>query len=609
MYRYVCLVWDRHDEQATAAAHAISDMIATNASAPGLSPCYTKDGFLLYRGAQDTAPIVAERESGRTGACIVFGSLFDRSHSNDRPTPIRSLDTCALDDIISNHGQAIGQRYWGRYLIFVADFASETKIVIPDIFGSTTCYHCTIDGVTILFSNFCDIMNVPGLDRRLSTDHIKVLLTATPDESPNTGIRGVRKVPHGYYLRLTNHAEELGFVWTMREAVDRELRAGDDTAAARLREAILSSVYGHLSGHDRLLVKLSGGLDSNIILAAARHVRPDTEILCVHASFNDPAADEAALAELGARRAGARFVNILYGYDAFSYSRLFDQPLIPEKISSYYQKCIYDEAKRQYDAFGATIVLSGHGGDEIFLPPVGTYIAADYMRRYGFSSGLPSVLLDAARHGSESVFRTLLCAIQYGLCHKPHAKLYRSVLEGNSYIPPELFEGMDAEQLTHGWLKELRGLPPAKFVHTKIVSHGARSSITYNSQSYFNEVIPLYSQPLIETALGIPSYQLALNGRGRGLVRKAFDDLVPLEIVWRESKATGDQFMSQVVYSQRDFIRSILLDGWLVKNRFLDGAVIEKALDESTISLNDDNAYLLHFVEVEAWVQQWLSNP
>lgn len=608
MYRYLCLVWDRQDQQATEAARHITTAIsAKNKSTTALSSHHSTNGFALYWYSDDSNPIILERDNGKAGTCIIFGTTFDKNCPTGKSIPVRSFDRPALDDIIDNHGKNIGRQYWGRYLFLIANPVSKITAVIPDVYGAIPCYYIHIDGVTIFFSNFRDLPHIAGFDRSIRTDYIKSLLTATPDESPNTGICGIWKIPHGYRLCLENADTRADFIWTPREYVDQARHASEDSAASALRDSILSAVHGHLSGHNKLLMRLSGGLDSNIVLAAARHVRPDIEILCVHSSFNDPAADEADLAELGARRANARFVKILYDCDTFSYSDLFEQPPSPERNESYYQKCIYDKVKLHYDEFGATAVFTGHGGDEIFLPPIGTYIAADFVRHHGLSTGLPSILLDSARHGSDSVFRTLLRAVQYGMFHKPEAKLYRSVLAGNSYIPGELFEGVDAELLAHGWLKQLPNLPPAKFVHTKIISHGARHYINYGSASYFNEIIPLYSQPIIETALAIPSYQLALNGRGRGLVRKAFEDIVPSAIVWRESKATGDKFMSRVVYSQRDFIRSALLDGWLVKHGYLNGKAIEMALDESTISLHDDNAHLLHFVEVEAWVQQWLT--
>jgi asparagine synthase (glutamine-hydrolysing) len=109
----------------------------------------------------------------------------------------------------------------------------------------------------------------------------------------------------------------------------------------------------------------------------------------------------------------------------------------------------------------------------------------------------------------------------------------------------------------------------------------------------------------MELCLRVPMYTLLRDGVNRSLARAAFRDCVPIEIIRRESKAGGaSNFMSQVRRSL-PFIRELLLDGILVRERI----VIRSALEAHFSSNRPTNIRtfwpVLTCIIAEIWARKW----
>ncbi len=118
-------------------------------------------------------------------------------------------------------------------------------------------------------------------------------------------------------------------------------------------------------------------------------------------------------------------------------------------------------------------------------------------------------------------------------------------------------------------------------------------------------ISPLLSQPLVELCLRIPSYTHFHEGRDRGLARRAFADAVPTPILARTWKDRVPGFPEEILRVNLPHIREMLLEGILVRERYLDRAALETALTGAALEATASVGEILDHMLVEAWLRSW----
>jgi asparagine synthase (glutamine-hydrolysing) len=120
----------------------------------------------------------------------------------------------------------------------------------------------------------------------------------------------------------------------------------------------------------------------------------------------------------------------------------------------------------------------------------------------------------------------------------------------------------------------------------------------------------LFSQPLIELCLRIPSYVWISGGRDRSLARDAFARDLPAVIVRRTQKGAIDRHNRKLMDRNEAFLREMLLDGLLVKEGLLDRSRLERLLSRASVALDFEyNEVLRHHLCTEIWLRRWASLP
>ncbi len=120
--------------------------------------------------------------------------------------------------------------------------------------------------------------------------------------------------------------------------------------------------------------------------------------------------------------------------------------------------------------------------------------------------------------------------------------------------------------------------------------------------------MPLLSQPLVELCLRIPTYLLIKSGRDRALARLAFERDLPTEIVRRRAKGRADQHVRNILDANLDFVRELLLDGFLVRRGLLDRAALDLYLTRSRSPADFQYSEILQeHACTEAWLRSRLT--
>jgi asparagine synthase (glutamine-hydrolysing) len=165
-----------------------------------------------------------------------------------------------------------------------------------------------------------------------------------------------------------------------------------------------------------------------------------------------------------------------------------------------------------------------------------------------------------------------------------------------------------ADRFLHPWLKQSRRIAPGS--HALLFGLIAVTSATYHSPFSRSQdplrVSPLVGQPLLETALGIPTHLHCKYGQDRAVARAAFADVLPQEILQRGlGKGGPGLWVKNVAERNAGFLREFLLDGILVQRRLIDRTKLETVLSpriaKSTVIVAD----ILAKLYIEAWLLGW----
>jgi asparagine synthase (glutamine-hydrolysing) len=114
---------------------------------------------------------------------------------------------------------------------------------------------------------------------------------------------------------------------------------------------------------------------------------------------------------------------------------------------------------------------------------------------------------------------------------------------------------------------------------------------------------PYSHRPLVEFLLAIPADQLCRPGEPRRLMRRAFHDLLPPEVVARRSKAS---FTGEFLKSLRLVARELLADTrplLTVERGYVNRKEVRERLERMTQSLSCNESQLRMIVLLELWLR------
>jgi asparagine synthase (glutamine-hydrolysing) len=194
--------------------------------------------------------------------------------------------------------------------------------------------------------------------------------------APLTTVKDVLALPAGHYLVVNEHGGvSLKQYWdlaTYLRSPISNLRSPVETTRSILED----SVRHHLISDVPLGVFLSGGIDSSALVALASRFR-DKPLTTLSIVFEEQDYSEAQYARLVAKKYGTDHREVLLRSKDFfdELPRIFaaiDQPTV-DGVNTYFVSKAAKEA-------GLTVVLSGAGGDEVFL-------GYDHFRKAGSLDG------------------------------------------------------------------------------------------------------------------------------------------------------------------------------------------------------------------------------
>ena len=595
MFRYIALAWDDGRPTRSVFARRIGLELQAHSDwhaallRPGLQVFTTG----ARQGVNGPYPLPAERG-------VVLGKVFRRRDLHAQPERNISLTGTEAARILDSRGHALVREFWGRYVAFVQTMSGST-CVLRDPSGTLPCFLIQHDGVSIVFSWLEDAlamlshMKPPGVNWDAVAAHILMGDLGGRE----TALEGVSQILPGQVVDLGTEGSVL--LWDA-VAIARSPAAHSATEAAELlHEAVRSCARSWASCYETILFRLSGGVDSSILLSCLASGGTPADVLCVNYHSQGSDSDERLYARLAAARAGRDLIERERDPD-FRIDRILEIARTPSPIPySGWMNAATDA--RLATAHSAAALFTGAGGDALLFEFPRWWPVADYLRLRGLDGGFAAAALDAARLGKVSVWK----AVALALVDRIRPTLLAREFSNHLALLGQDLSGkrIQRERFVHPGLVAGTGLPIGKDAQTRALMHPVGYYDPFEKASAAELVNPLLSQPLVELCLALPTYLLTQGGRGRALARRAFASDLPRQIATRRSKGGMEEHIEEVLLRNLDFAKGMLLEGELVRRGLIDRGKVEEVLSGRPTALAGHLGQIHPLIGVEAWLSRW----
>lgn len=604
MLRFIALAWSHTDPAQGAAAHLLTARL--HDASRGWSEVFRHKGLVVFAdGVRPDQPLL--RLSDNAG--VVLGTLF-RNADDSEHASVTSLKDDESYKIVSSGARRLVESYWGSYVAFVHDRPSKRSWVLRAPRSPLTCFTATFRGAHLYFSRTEDVASLGLVSLSVDWQRVAICVVYGSGGTRGSAVSELSEIKPGECVEHQREQARRTLYWDPLAIAQSNVVEDISLAAAAVRTAVRGSVRALASSHRTVVHKLSGGLDSSIVVCCLGTTRAHPEVVCINDYSSGPDSDERKFARLAAQCGGFELVEQERRRDL-----RFEQFLkcvrtavpSPQFLELAHDRPAVDLAYHR----AATAVFTGVQGDATFYVYPPAEAAADYALRHGIRPALFRRALDAARLERTSVWHVLRIAGRAHLCRSKldYWAVQRGFLElnpGKSIVNMEVADELASrEELTDPTFQAATDVPPGKLWQIFQMTSASAYEDSFSLPADPQFVHPLMAQPVAEICLRIPTYTHLTNGWDRAVARLAFADDLPVEIRRRTSKGGLEEYAKEMSVRNIGFMRELLLNGSLVRERILNRPILEQALSGSPSRTSVTAAMLLIYLSVEVWVNSW----
>jgi asparagine synthase (glutamine-hydrolysing) len=529
-------------------------------------------------------------------AGVILGTLF---HRHGAPCEVEALSPEDGHAVLKTRARHLIDRFWGRYVAILR--LPDRYFVLRDPSGLLPCYLAEINGAIALASDpqllFSTGLIHPDIDK--SALGRALAFGGLPEEQ--TSLKGVRRLRPGFCLTSAGAQISIQEYWKPAAFLKADADFSYQAQVDKLRRVTQLCVTGWSKTFRQPLLTVSGGLDSSIVAAVLAQAHPGAVALTL--TTKDTLGDERGPSRALAAHLRLELREEQYDLAAIDLGRSATGHLASPagRVDSLAYDAAIVKVARQ---IGADAIFSGNGGDNVFYMSRSARPLVDRFLRDGLSPALRETVRDICRVTGASSLQVI----------KEGLRVWRRKRGGYAWpvdlslLSPSQISELSLGELDHPWLAMPdRPLPPGQAAHVALIMRMQPSADAYVDRDGIPVIHPLFSQPIIETCLSIPTWYQCAGGYDRSVARHAFADVLPKAIVERRGKGSPQGFVFEIFHRFREEIRQRLFDGFLVREAILDRVQIERLFSLGSQISADQVLRLLLMVDNEAWIQNWKS--
>lgn len=429
-------------------------------------------------------------------------------------------------------GKDCVQRFNGMWSFIIHDKRSNLLFCSRDRFGIKPFYYLTTADRIYVGSEIKQLL--PFVFKRKANHHLLLdyLIAGVEEFSNATFFEGINKLEQGhnliYDLTTAQHTIERYYHFS----VDRSLsQLSEDEAVQRYKAQLENAVQLRMRSDVEVGTCLSGGLDSSSItaLAAQNNSNSAFRLKTIHAKATERQIDESHFAEMVANHTGSEMHILEPSYETFRevVDKVIETQEEPFGSPSIVLQYLVLEKARQLNCI---VMLDGQGGDETLL---------GYQRYY------PAFLLELKGlkkikgfiRSSENSDIGKLELLKFYLYFTNYKLRLRYLKRRNKFYKKEIIQRYRSsilKEITSNYT-DLVGLQKLEVTRTQLphlLKYEDKNSMAHSVETR----LPFLDYRCVELAVSLPNQYKIKDGWTKNILRKAVDQLLPKEIVWRKNK-------------------------------------------------------------------------
>lgn len=602
MFGYIAFVWDEEDRPQAEAAQVLASCLQPMAGRWS-SALQVPGMHVFHKGARPGSSEIY-RLNGADG--VLLGTVFEHcTESTESALAKKSFSTDESRQILASGCRSLVTRCWGRYVAFARDASTNRAYVVRDPTGGLPCYRTAFRGVEVYFSAVEDVVGLGVLKFNIYWDFIAARAVSVFLRGRATALTEVTEVLAGEHLQIEPGNVVRTFAWNPLRIAQTDIIEDVEIAARELRRVATACIHSWASCYDNILHKLSGGLDSSIVLACLRSAPSRPTVTCLNYYSMESNGDERSFARIAANQAGVALLE----RERSNAVRLGDLLQIHRSVAPTYYLGPLQTSRFEAPLareIGATAYFGGAGGDQLFYPAQGVLAAADYLHLHGLNRRFFETALDAAHLDHCSIWHVIREA------YKRRAASPGNMQQNTTALRSLLADGAGSHAREHGGFTHplfasAGSMPPGKLWHAYGLTLPREYYDPLGAADDPEHVEPLIAQPLVELCLRIPTYVLTHAGWDRALARRAFRADLPREILRRRTKGGMEEHAQEILMRNLATARELLLDGQLMKSGLLDRARVGEVLSDRPTPIPGAIAEVFDYLSIEIWLRTWSS--
>ena len=554
---------------------------------------------------------------------IYNGEIFN--HADLRPELERAghryhthCDTETILHAYEQYGPACLSRFRGMFACALWDQNRRTLFCARDRLGKKPFYYYWDGRLFAFASEIKALLEHPAISPAFEESLLSEYLHFGYTSGDRTLFSRIRKLMPGHYLVLTPESLSIERYWEVPLG-PAETRTDEEFWIAECRRRLEETVRMRLMSDVPLGMFLSGGVDSSAITALMKRM-VDGPVQTFAVGYPESGFSELGYARQVARSIGTEHEEVVVGMEDFfnALPRLIwheDEPIAwPSSISLYFVSRL---ASRK-----VKVVLTGEGSDELF----GGYARYPFylwnrrwIERYRhLPAGLRN-FLRARIAGSDLLTGSMRRKLQHSFLGR--GETLEELYLDNFYAAFPLSEQLRLlsspaalAQATYDSFLEYWNAADASLLARMLYADQKTYLVELlmkqdqmSMAASIESRVPFLDHPFVEFAATIPENLKIRNGTGKYILKRAVEDLLPHEIIYRKKMGFPTPLPYWLRDARAEAILSLLRDRNGLLAPYLDANARESLLARHQAGLEDATDRIWRLVNLQLWGEIFLN--
>jgi len=528
-------------------------------------------------------------------------------------------DTEILPHLYEEYGDALVEHLNGMFAFALWDKRKQKLLLARDRFGEKPLYYGVFDGKLIFASEPKVLLENPAVKAEINLDALRQYLSFDYVPAPRSIYKGISKLPAAHLLILEKGEIKTRRYWNLSFHKNGNTPTIGE-AAKHLRELLADSVKMRLVSDVPLGILLSGGVDSSTVAAFATQFSTE-KVKTFSIGFEEDSFDESKFARQVAAHLGTehyedklsveKAADLISEIGTWLDEPMSDGSLLPTLLLSRFVK--------KY----VTVALGGDGGDEIFAgypmyfghKMARVYDSIPRFVRNGIIEPIVTSLPVSTKNLSfDYRAKRFVAASKYDVVTRHHSWFGSFSIDAQNDLLSETVLSntsadiyRDAKNLLKicdaaDQIEQMQFLDMNFYMAEDILTKVDRAPMAVSLEVR----APFLDPRIAEYAASLPPEYKLKGNKGKYILKKAVEDLLPKTILQRPKKGFGIPIAEWLKGRLNPLMHDLLAPERLKKQDLFNAGFVQKLIKEHETGAASHHKQLWTLLVFQLWYDNFL---